>query len=440
MPNEPKLFLSQIPKLFRIETGSQNKSIQVKWVDFDLKSVDIDYPQIKNFIFRPIRPDLPNSSVKNPDRKVLLSLFALPWDAVEEMEWSSGRIRVLNPDRIQTLDHKTFTTAVLLVRDILDAYIIDLQNRRLKRANDLLLENSTGLHLIAADTGMRALLRRLSGGLYKGFRENELLDWKYVEFLRGDPGAVRSGAGYHRRIAHLQPGDIAHLAEGLPYLHAAEEIMLLPDQLAADTLELMTSERQLQVFEDLDETYALPILEKMAPDIAADLIGRLTAGQARYYLNHLPKHYSERIIDLLRYPERSVGGIMTNDMIALPGRLSVAEARERLRKELQGPDFVYFIYVVDNDEELLLRGVVTLRNILVAGDDQRLEDIMNPYLESLNPLDSPREAAFQLIKSQLAALPVVAPNGRLLGVVTVDVAVRLVAPGTWSTQAPRIFS
>jgi Mg/Co/Ni transporter MgtE len=205
-------------------------------------------------------------------------------------------------------------------------------------------------------------------------------------------------------------------------------------------MELMLSERQLQVFEELHESHALAVIEKMAPDIAADLIGRLTNEQAREYLDRLPKSCSEKIVDLLRYPDNTVGSIMTNDVISIPGELTVAEARRRLRTKLQEPDFVYFLYVVNNDQERRLEGVITLRSILVAKDNQRLVDIMNPYLETLDPLDSPRHAAYKLIKSQLAALPVTATDGRLLGVVTVDAAVSLVAPGAWSTQAPRIFS
>jgi magnesium transporter len=205
-------------------------------------------------------------------------------------------------------------------------------------------------------------------------------------------------------------------------------------------MELMAPERQLQVFEELYESHAMAILEKMAPDIASDLIGRLAPDQAREYLDRLPVSCSELLVDLLRYPENTVGSIMTNDVIWIPGDLTVAEARQRLRKKLQAPDFVYFIYVVDSDEDRHLKGVVTLRSILIARDDQRLEDIMNPYLETLDPLNSPRQAAYRLIKSQLAALPVTATDGRLLGVVTVDAAVSLVAPGAWSNQAPRIFS
>jgi CBS domain-containing protein len=440
MPPSPRLLLSRIPKIYRIEIASQVGSVQVRWIDFDLGSLDSDYPPIINFYFKPVQPGQRDFPWKKKGTRVIPPLSVLPWEAVEEIDWSSGLIRVRDAGAIQPADEEAIAHSVLLNRDILDAYVIDLQNRRLTRVNDLLLDDSQGLHLRAADTGARALLRRLSGGLYQGFSEKELQDWKYVEFLRGDPSAVRAGAAYHRRIERLLPGEIASLADGLPYLHAAELILLLSHQLASDTLELMTAERQLQVFEELDESNALPILEKIAPDIAADLIGRLTADQARHYLERLPRISSERIVDLLRYPENTVGGIMTNDVLAIPGTLTVAEARERLCTSLQEPDFVYFLYVVDNDKDLHLRGVVTLRNILVAADNERLEEIMNPHLETLAPLDSPRQAAYQLIKSQLAALPVTAVDGRLLGVVTVDAAVNLVAPDAWSTQAPRIFS
>jgi CBS domain-containing protein len=435
-----ELFLSSLIKRYKIVAGSSNGQFQARLVDFILETLNGDYPRIKSLLLQTVHS--PNGSP--PQNAIPLAggnfLSALPWECIEAIDWTERQIRVHQVEAILPVEREAIAQEVLLKRDIQDAFVIDLQNKRYWRANDLLLEESDGLYLKAADITLRALLRRVSGGLYRGFNKNVLLDWKYIEFLRGDPEAVSAGAGYHHRIARLPQGEIAHLVEGLPYLHAAELVLLLPEQLAADVMELMSPERQLQVFEELDEAYALQVIEKMAPDIAADLIGLLKPDSARRYLDHLPKPAGERIVDLLRYPEDSVGGIMTNDVIALPAHLTVAEARERLRKQLQEPDFVYFLYVVEDDEYQILRGVVTLRGILVARDNQRLEEIMNPYLETLSPLDSPGHSAFQLINSQLAALPVVSNEGRLLGVVTVDAAIRQVAPASWRYQAPRIFS
>jgi magnesium transporter len=309
------------------------------------------------------------------------------------------------------------------------------------RANDLWLEEEGGrLLLCAADISVRALLRRLSRGWYESVRQSALYDWKYVEFLRGDPHAVQAGAGYHLRITRLPPGEIAHLTGPLPYLHAAELLTLLPDPIAADTLEAMLPERQLQVFEELDEEQGLRLLALMAPDIAADLVGRLTSQAARRYLARLPQPQSERIIELLRYPEDTVGGIMTNDIITAPTGITVQAARHLLRDRLKGPDFVYFIYVVDDEERRRLRGAVTLRDLLIAAEGSRLDEIMNPYLVTLHPLESARTAAYRVLTSHLAALPVVGPEGYVLGAVTVDAAIAQVAPAQWGTQAPRIFS
>jgi Mg/Co/Ni transporter MgtE len=226
----------------------------------------------------------------------------------------------------------------------------------------------------------------------------------------------------------------------VPYLHAAELLELLPEQLAADTLEVMSPERQLQVFEELDEQRALELLKRMAPDLAADLVGRLDGRIAQRFLNRLSRAAGERIVELLRYPENTVGGIMSNDMVTVAPNLTVGEARELLRKELKEPDFVYFVYVVEDKPPHKLRGVISLRQLLVAQDDQPLEEIMNPYLIVLTPMESPTEAAYRLLNSQLAALPVVGAEGELLGTVTIDAAVSQVAPRSWRAQAPRVFS
>ncbi|HET8669439.1 MAG TPA: CBS domain-containing protein, partial [Candidatus Saccharimonadales bacterium] len=336
---------------------------------------------------------------------------------------------------------ETLERAVRLRRDVLDALILNLQNRRTTRANDLWLEEENGeLRLSAADTSARAIWRRLSRGLYHGIDRSSLYDWKYIEFLRGDPQAVRVGAGYHGRIVHLPPGEIASLAASIPYLHVAELLELLPEHLAADTLELMSPERQLQVFEELDEKRALQVLKYMAPDIAADIVGRLNTDVARRYLNRLPRKSGERIVELLQYPENTVGGIMANDMVTVPVNLKVGKAREILREKLKEPDFVYFVYAVEEKAPHKLRGVITLRQFLTADDDQMIEEIMNPYLIALSPLDAPVEAAYRLLNSQLAALPVIGAEGQLLGTVTIDTAVAQVAPRNWRTQAPRVFS
>lgn len=368
-------------------------------------------------------------------------LLRLPWEAVQSLDQRAGRITVSDFGQAEEVSLDALDQDVLLHHDILDALVLDLQNRRSTRANDLQLEEDDGrLLLRAADTGFQAIVRRLTRGFYRRISQSTLYDWKYVEFLRGDPQAVRNGAGYHLRITRLPPGEIATLTNPLPYLHAAELITLLPDPKAADTLEAMSAERQLQVFEELDEEQALRLLTLMAPDGAAKLVARLQTKTMKRYLELLPKKQGERIIELLRYPEDTVGGVMTNDFVCAPVNLTIKEARSSLREPLKEPDFVFLVYIVEDLKSRRLRGLVSLRNLMTAEDDEKLEDIMDPYVSTLHALDSAKESSYRVINSHLAGMPVVGDDGELLGVLTVDAAIARVAPTNWTAIAPRIFS
>jgi magnesium transporter len=121
-------------------------------------------------------------------------------------------------------------------------------------------------------------------------------------------------------------------------------------------------------------------------------------------------------------------------------RLTVAEAREKLRERLKEPDFVYLIFIVDDEVAKRQLGIIPIRDLLTCDDNQTLGEIMDTKVPTLDSLESAEKAAFKVIESQLAALPVVGPEGQLLGAVTVDAAVLQAAPEAWGSQAPRIFS
>jgi magnesium transporter len=416
------LLLSELGRFRIVDKQKQEARI----FDFSAAMLDGEYPLVTSLMFT------------RADGKVR----AQPWKAVIEIRKDDRIIRVEDIDAAEEPDEDVIRNEVLLLRDVQDALVLDLLNRGATRVNDLVLEYADGqLRLHSVDGSLLSILRRISRGKLGGApTESSLSDWKYIEFLRGDPRSVPKGHMRDLRITRLPSGEIANLTNFLPYLHAAELLILLPDPQAADTLELMLPERQVQVFEELEEDQALTLLNLMAPDSATNLIRNLNPKLAARILLRLDEVQQRRVVELLRYPADTVGGIMTNDMVYLESRLNAAEARKRLRKRLKGPDFVDLIYVVEDDDTLELRGVVSLRNLIIADDRIKLEELMDPYLSTLAPLDSARAAAYRLVSTHLAAMPVVGNKGQLLGVVTVDAAVSQIAPAAWGDQAPRIFS
>jgi Mg/Co/Ni transporter MgtE len=330
---------------------------------------------------------------------------------------------------------------VLLRRDILDALILDLLGRRTTRVCDLRLDQEEGkLRLKGADAGLAAMIRRITRGRFGQPRAESLFDWKYVEFLRGDPQAVDNGAGYRLRINRLPPGEIARLADYVPYLHAAELLKLLPDEKAADVLQAMSIERQTQVIEELPESEAIELVCLMSPDLATDLVGRLEVDTMRRWLSCMAPRYRERIIQLLRYPENSVGGVMVNDVVMLPAGMTAGDSKAAVKSRLGDTHFTSVIFVVDDLTNRKLRGAMLLREILTAPDDRTLDEIMDPYLEPLDPFGAASDAAYRIVGGQLAAMPVVDEEGRLLGAMTVDAAVTQLVPPTSGLQSLRVFS
>jgi CBS domain-containing protein len=384
-----------------------------------------DYPAVTHFLYR------------NSEGQQMM----LPWHAVKGIDWRHAQINVSSFEFAQSVTEQSLRKVVLLRRDVLDALVLDLQNRRATRANDLWLEEENGsLLLKAADTSSLAILRRLSRGLFGSGPSRAPYDWKYIEFLRGDPHAVGRGAGYHMRIKRLPPGDIAGLCSSLPYLHAAELLTLLPDAVAAETLAAMAADRQVQVFGELEDEQALGLLSRIKANDAVHLLRRLTVESTKRFLKGLPKARSEKLVELLRYPEATVGGMMTNDMVVLALDQTVREARLKLRERLKQTDFTHFLYVVESEANPLLQGTTSLQDLMVAEDERRLHEIMNIYITTLDPLEPADAGAYRVLNSHLAAMPVIGREKQLLGIVTVDAAVMQVAPHSWTVQAPKIFS
>src|SRR5215216_7256594 len=131
---------------FRVaDTQGEN----TKLVDLVIRQLDTDYPLITHLIYRQ------NQRAEG----------VLPWSTVKAIDPAHRQITVENYKETQAVD--TLGQTVWLQRDVLDALILDLQNRRATRANDLWLEEENGqLHLAAADTSGRAVLRRLVRGRF----------------------------------------------------------------------------------------------------------------------------------------------------------------------------------------------------------------------------------------------------------------------------------
>jgi Mg/Co/Ni transporter MgtE len=144
----------------------------------------------------------------------------------------------------------------------------------------------------------------------------------------------------------------------------------------------------------------------------------------------------------LKYEEKSAGGLMTTDYIALDTTKTVAEALDAIRTSIQEQDVrtAYVYCVADaSQDDLLLQGVVSLWDLLIASVTQPLQELMETDIISVRPETDPRTVAEIMAKYNLLAVPVVSAEGILEGIVTVDDALDVLLPADRRRKPTRMY-
>jgi len=214
----------------------------------------------------------------------------------------------------------------------------------------------------------------------------------------------------------LRPPDQADL---FSELDDEEQTALLPELNPADSadiLEKMDDMEAAELVATLSHEAVIRIVDEMEPDEAADLLGDIEPDQARAVLAGLED--PEEVRPLLLHPDDSAGGLMTSEFLALRRKMTAREAIQAIRQWKPDAEEVYYLFVVDRDG--LLDGVISLRQLVIAEPDARLEEIMDPEVISVRVGADQEECARLMSRYDLLALPVVDAEKRLLGVVTVD--------------------
>lgn len=351
-----------------------------------------------------------------------------PWSAVERLE--SGSIRLRGDAQGAEPPAQPPPDRIPLAEEILDKQIVDVEGAKLVRVNDLhFLEVKGALRVAHVDVGFRGLVRRLGceravdgavallrpGAPY--LSSDQLLSWKLVQPLDSSPGKVRLEVA-QRMLAEIHPADLAEIMEELDRDQRQVLLERLDVETAADALEEARPELAAQLLEEVPPERAADILEEMAPDEAADVLGELPGETREELVEAMERPEAREVQELLAYPPRSAGGLMTPDRIQLLPRQTVADAFQEIRRRSEEVPLVYEIFVVDDDG--VLRGLVTLKELVLADGPTPLSGLLREAPATVKADDDVRDVALAAAKYNLMSVPVVDEAGVLRGMVTVD--------------------
>jgi len=224
--------------------------------------------------------------------------------------------------------------------------------------------------------------------------------------------------------ASLHPASVAEFLGALSGREIWHVLTLLEPRLRAEIFGALDQDIQVELAESLKRQDLAQIVTHMSADERVDLLKRLPEDKQETLMPVLAQVEREDIRRLFSYAEGTAGAVMTSDYATLSPAQTVHEALAKLRREAPDKETIYYSYVVDSDRRLI--GFLSLKDLIIARPEKRIEELMHRDLIYAFVSDDQEDAAQKIAKYDLIALPVVNGNNVLVGIITHDDAIDII--------------
>ncbi len=223
----------------------------------------------------------------------------------------------------------------------------------------------------------------------------------------------------HESLDGVNVADVAAILDELSLDESIFVLRILKSQLAADILIELDDTTLFKVLKEMEEEEISSFIELMDSDDGADILNLLPEKEREDVISHFKDQVkSDQILELLRYEEDTAGGIMAKEYIRANKNWNVVQTINEIRRQAENVEKIYSIYVVNNRQQLL--GRVSLKKIVLAAEDTRIEDIYDDEVMSVPTHMDQEHVAEIMRKYDLESVPVVNSKNKLVGRITVD--------------------
>ncbi len=214
------------------------------------------------------------------------------------------------------------------------------------------------------------------------------------------------------------PSDIAEIIGELDSKEQTLVFLLLPSNLKTNVFSHLDVTTQETVLKNIGSKELGEILNEMAPDDRTALFEDFPDLLIKDVTSLLGDEERKVALNLIGYPENSVGRIMTPFYIQVHKDWTVGRTLQQIRKNGKKAETLNFVYVVDENQKLI--DDIHISKILLADDKATIESLMDDAYLSLLGTMNREDAISSFTKYDRSALPVVSESGVLVGIVTVD--------------------
>jgi magnesium transporter len=223
-----------------------------------------------------------------------------------------------------------------------------------------------------------------------------------------------------KALVAYRPADAAEALNGLEHSVAALVLEAMPVSAAIQIFNEPHLDEPAKLIELMPVDCAPAILIGLHPDRRADIFRELSEKARHALIRRLDKPTRETLEQLLSYPPQSAGGLMTTDFISVPADWTVEQTLKRIYDVGRTKETVYTVCILDPETKRLVK-VIALWRLVISDPKTTVISAARPYEPiTVSPLTDREEVARLLSKYNLLAVPVVAEDGHVLGIVTVD--------------------
>jgi len=206
-----------------------------------------------------------------------------------------------------------------------------------------------------------------------------------------------------KSIESLSTQDAVNVVKSLPFFSAVKIFDEVQPKIGAEILGKFNIE------------YISSIFEKVSHEQTANIFRCFSGEKSRELLKTLNPQLASKIAEILNYPNESAGRLMQPEFIAFRKDMKVREVISQLRNFAKKRVPTSYCYVVDYKNNLL--GVLNMRDLVLAGLTQSVEEIMKKDVIKVSPFADREQLINIFTEKHYLAIPVVNDEGKLIGVV-----------------------
>lgn len=353
-------------------------------------------------------------------------------DLIESLE--PGAVR-LKTNTIQTDAFQRRAGEVLLAADVLGRHLVDMAKGRIVQAHDLVLSpGEDGWHLAGIDRSPQAMLRRLVPRRGRpDLRRHAILDWKDVQPFVGHVPTAKLLMPL-QRLRRLHPAQIADIVEGASHEEGQEIIEAVESDpaLTADVFEELDPEHQVEFIRSKSNEEAARIIERMAPDDAADLLSELDQERRKPVFDLMAPSQQHKLRKLLQFHPSTAGGMMSPDYVWVVRGTTVDTALEAVRIDDKAPhQLLGTVFVVEEDGRYV--GSVSVPDLLRDDRVRKIEELELTSCFVHGNADF-SDVTLMMADYNLTALGVTDAAGNLIGAISADDVIEALVPDQWRAR------